>query len=198
MKSKKFIHREIMHRIQNRLFQGKAIILLGPRQSGKTTLIKAVLEQSDQNYLMLNADEPDVRELLQEVTSTRLKTIIKGNRIVCIDEAQRISNIGLTLKLITDQIPEVQVIATGSSSLELNSSIAEPLTGRKFEFTLPPLSFSELASYYGLLEERRFLEHRLIYGSYPEVVTSSTSLHRRAAQIQAHCGKIIWSLRGEK
>jgi len=162
-----------MHRIQNRLFQGKAIILLGPRQSGKTTLIKAVLEQSDQNYLMLNADEPDVRELLQEVTSTRLKTIIKGNRIVCIDEAQRISNIGLTLKLITDQIPEVQVIATGSSSLELNSSIAEPLTGRKFEFTLPPLSFSELASYYGLLEERRFLEHRLIYGSYPEVVTSS-------------------------
>ena len=110
---------------------------------------------------------------MQEVTSSRLKTIIKGNRIVYIDEAQRISNIGLTLKLITDQIPEVQVIATGSASPGLNSSIAEPLTGRKFEFTLPPLSFSELASYYGLLEERRFLEHRLIYGSYPEVVTSS-------------------------
>ena len=173
MKSKNFIHRDVMGRIQERLFPSKAVILLGPRQSGKTTLIEAVLELSGESYLMLNADEPDVRELLQNVTSTRLKTIIKGNRIVCIDEAQRISNIGLTLKLMTDQIPEVQTIATGSSSLELNSSIAEPLTGRKFEFTLPPLSFNELASYHGLLEERRFLEHRMIYGSYPEVVISS-------------------------
>jgi len=173
MKSKNFIYRDVMGRIQERLFQGKAVILLGPGQSGKTTLIEEVLELSGESYLMLNADEPDVRELLQDATSTRLKTIIKGNRIVCIDEAQRIPNIGLTLKLMTDQIPEVQTIATGSSSLELNSSIAEPLTGRKFEFTLPPLSFNELASNHGLLEELRFLEHRMIYGSYPEVVTSS-------------------------
>src|SRR6056297_2298147 len=172
MKSKNFIHRDVMGRIQERLFQGKAVILLGPRQSGKTTLIEAVLERSGESYLMLNADEPDVRELLQDATSTRLKTIIKGNRIVCIDEAQRIPNIGLTLKLMTDQIPEVQAIATGSSSLELNSSIAEPLTGRKFEFNLHPLSFEEISSHHGLLQERRFLEHRLVYGSYPEVVTS--------------------------
>lgn len=161
-----------MHRMQARLFQGKAIILLGPRQSGKTTLIKALLAELDQNSLLLNADEPDVRELLNEPTSTRLRTIIGENRIVCIDEAQRIPNIGLTLKLITDEIPDVQAIATGSSALELNSSIAEPLTGRKFEFILPPISFGEMAAHHGLLEERRFLEHRLIYGSYPEVLTS--------------------------
>ncbi|MDY6824377.1 MAG: AAA family ATPase [Thermodesulfobacteriota bacterium] len=140
-----------MSRIQDRLFQGKAIVLLGPRQSGKTTLVKAVLEASDEKYLLLNADEPDVRELLQEVTSTRLRTIIGDHRIVCIDEAQRVANIGLTLKLLTDQIPEVQTIATGSSSLDLNSSIAEPLTGRKFEFILHPLSFAELTSHHGLL-----------------------------------------------
>ncbi len=173
MKSNIIIPRELISRIQDRLFQGKAIIILGPRQSGKTTLIKAILDQSNEKYLMLNADEPDVRELLREVTSTRLRTIIGENRIVCIDEAQRIENIGLTLKLLTDQLPEIQAVATGSSSLDLNSNIAEPLTGRKFEFILYPLSFNELAAHHGLLEERRFLEHRLIYGSYPEIVTSA-------------------------
>ena len=172
MNSKKIILREISSRIQERLFLGKAVILLGPRQSGKTTLMKILLEQSGEKHLLLNADEPDVRELLNGVTSTRLRTIIGDHRIVCIDEAQRIPNIGLTLKLMTDQLPHVQTIATGSSSLELNSSIAEPLTGRKFEFTLFPLSFGELAAHHGLLEERRYLEHRLVYGSYPDIVTS--------------------------
>ncbi|MFO7761560.1 MAG: ATP-binding protein [Desulfobia sp.] len=172
MNSQIIVFRELIPRIEARLFQGKAIILLGPRQSGKTTLIKEVLERSGEKYLMLNADEPDVRELLQEVTSTRLRAIIGENRIVCIDEAQRIANIGITLKLLTDQIPEVQAIATGSSSLDLNSSISEPLTGRKFEFILYPLSFGEMSGHYGLLQERRFLEQRLIYGGYPEVVIS--------------------------
>jgi len=172
MKSKDIISRQLARRISERLFQGKAIILLGPRQSGKTTLIQNVLEGTGEKYLMLNADEPDVRELLEGATSARLRTIIGDSRIVCIDEAQRIHNIGLTLKLLTDQIPEVQAIATGSSSLELGSSIAEPLTGRKFEFTLPSLAFAELANHHGLLEERRFLEHRMLYGSYPEVITT--------------------------
>lgn len=172
MKFGNIIPRQVAIRIQERLFQGKALILLGPRQSGKTTLIQEILQGSGENHLILNCDEPDVRELLEETTSTRLRSIIGKSRIVCIDEAQRIPNIGLTLKLLTDQIPEVQAIATGSSSLELNSSIAEPLTGRKFEFTLHPLSFEELSNHHGLLQERRFLEHRLVYGSYPEMVTS--------------------------
>ncbi len=171
MESINIILRELATPIQDRFFKGKATILLGPRQSGKTTLIKALLARTGLPYLLLNADEPDVRELLDNPTSTRLRTIIGNHKIFCIDEAQRIANIGITLKLVTDQIPEVQVIATGSSALELNSSIAEPLTGRKFEFTLYPLSFAELASHYGLLEERRYLEQRLVYGSYPEVAT---------------------------
>ncbi|MFO7686724.1 MAG: ATP-binding protein [Desulfobacterales bacterium] len=171
MKSKINISRELVQPIQDRFFKGKAIILLGPRQSGKTTLIKALLERSGQPFLLLNADEPDVRELLNHPTSTRLRTIIGTHKVLCVDEAQRIANIGLTLKLVIDQIPEVQVVATGSSAFELNSSIAEPLTGRKFEFTLFPLSFAELAAYEGLLEERRYLEQRLVYGSYPEVAT---------------------------
>ena len=172
MKSKNIIIRSIFSRMQARLFQNKAIILLGPRQSGKTTLIKALLEKTGEKYLLLNADEPDVRELFLGATSTRLKRIIGDNRILCIDEAQRIPDIGITLKLIIDQIPGVQVIATGSSSFDLNAGINEPLTGRKFEFTLYPFSFSELEQEYGLLEERRLLEHRLVFGSYPEIVTS--------------------------
>jgi predicted AAA+ superfamily ATPase len=171
MESKNIISRELMAAIRERFNEGKAIILLGPRQSGKTTLIKALLESLGQPYLLLNADEPDVRELLDNPTSTRLRTIIGGHKIFCVDEAQRVANIGLTLKLVIDQIPEVQVVATGSSALELNAGIAEPLTGRKYAFTLNPLSFAELAAHYGLLEERRYLEQRLVYGSYPEVAT---------------------------
>jgi len=172
MESKGYIERELSEPIKDRLFNGKAVILLGPRQSGKTTLVKKVLQQTGESYLLLNADEPDVRELLDAPTSTRLRNIIGQNRICCIDEAQRVPNVGLTLKLFTDEIPEVQVMATGSSSLELNSSISEPLTGRKFEFVLHPLSFGELSRHCGLLQERRYLEHRLVYGTYPEIVTA--------------------------
>jgi predicted AAA+ superfamily ATPase len=120
----------------------------------------------------LNGDEADVRELLSNTTSTRLRSIIGAHKIIFIDEAQRIENIGITLKLIIDQIQDVQVIATGSSSLELRNIINEPLTGRKYEYHLYPLSFSELVEHHGLLEEKRLIEHRLIHGYYPEIVTT--------------------------
>ncbi len=172
MKSENIICRSIEGRIQARLFEGKAIILLGPRQAGKTTLIESILHRRNEKTLTFNADEPDVRELLNNCTSTRLRSLIGENQLFFIDEAQRVPDIGLTLKLITDQIPEVQVIATGSSAFELNARTAEPLTGRKFEFMLYPLSFEELARQEGLLEEKRLLEHRMIYGLYPEIVVS--------------------------
>ena len=172
MESKDIIIRSAETRIQARLFKGKAVILLGPRQAGKTTLVEGILRKRAEKVLELNADEPDVRELLDNCTSTRLRALIGESRLLFIDEAQRVPNIGLTLKLVTDRIPEVQVIATGSSAFELNARIAEPLTGRKFEFMLYPLSFAELVRHHGLLEEKRLLEHRLIYGSYPEIVTS--------------------------
>lgn len=172
MKSKNIIIRSVGAQIEAQLFGGKALIVFGPRQAGKTTLIKHVLGRRKEKVLELNADEPDVRELLDKCTSTRLRSLIGEGRLLFIDEAQRVPDIGLTLKLVTDQIPEVQTIATGSSAFELNARTAEPLTGRKFEYMLYPLSFAELVLHHGLLEEKRLLEHRLVYGAYPEIVTS--------------------------
>lgn len=167
------IKRTIENQIEQFFFKGKALILFGPRQSGKTTLMEAILNKRTESVLMLNGDEADVREALTNTTSTKLKSIIGTHKIVFIDEAQRITDIGLTLKLFTDQIKNVQVIATGSSAFELAHNTNEPLTGRKFEFQLFPLSFAEMVSHHGLLTEKRLLEHRLIYGYYPEIVTGS-------------------------
>jgi hypothetical protein len=163
------IKRILLNDIQRRLFQGKAIILFGPRQCGKSTLIEDMLK--DKEHLYLNGDDADIREQLTNTSATRLKTIVGGYKIVFIDEAQRIPNIGLTLKLFTDQLKDIQVIATGSSAFELSSKVNEPLTGRKFEFMLYPFCFGEMVAYHGYIQERRFLEHRLIYGYYPEIVT---------------------------
>lgn len=164
------IERELKKRIEKRLFKGKAILIFGPRQVGKSTLVEEILKERE--YLYLNGDEADVREQLTNTTSTQLKALIGSSKIVFLDEAQRISNIGLTLKLFTDQIKDVQVIATGSSAFELSAQVNEPLTGRKFEYFLYPISFGEMVNHHGLLEEKRLLEHRLIYGYYPEIVTS--------------------------
>lgn len=163
------IKRVLLNDIQRRLFQGKAILLFGPRQCGKSTLIEDMLK--DKEHLYLNGDDGDIREQLTNTSATRLKTIVGSYKIVFIDEAQRIPNIGLTLKLFTDQLKDIQVIATGSSAFELSSKVNEPLTGRKFEFMLYPFCFAEMVAYHGYIQERRLLEHRLIYGYYPEIVT---------------------------
>ncbi len=128
-----------------------------------------MLAQKD--HLYLNGDDADVREILTNTTATRLKTVVGNKPILFIDEAQRIPNIGLTIKLFTDQIKNVQVIATGSSAFELSSQVNEPLTGRKYEFMLYPLSFAEMVQHDGLVHEKRLIENRLIYGCYPEIVT---------------------------
>jgi len=165
------INRFLENEIKKRFFKGKAIIIHGPRQSGKTTLTQRLTEDSPEKTLWLNGDEPDVREMFSGVTSTRLKAIFGKKRIVVIAEAQRIPGIGLTMKLITDQIKNVQLIATGSSSFELADKTSEPLTGRKYEYFLYPLSLEENVGHYGLLEEKRMLKHRLVFGCYPEIVT---------------------------
>lgn len=167
------IRRELEKQIERNFFKGKALILFGPRQSGKTTLMEMILKKRKEAILVLNGDEADVRESLSNTTSTRIKAIIGNHKIVFIDEAQRIPNIGLTLKLFTDQLKDVQVIATGSSAFELAYKTNEPLTGRKFEFRLFPLSFGEMVKHHGLITERRLLEHRLVFGYYPEIVSSS-------------------------
>lgn len=166
------IRRILESQISGELFRGKAIILMGPRQTGKTTLIRSLSDSTNQPVKWLNGDESDVRDLFREPTSNGLKLMAGDARILVIDEAQRIRNIGIAIKLLVDNYPELQVIATGSSSFELANEINEPLTGRKFEHFLFPLSFTELRNHLGMMEEKRLLNHRIIYGSYPEVINN--------------------------
>lgn len=157
--------------VRERLNTGKAIILFGARQVGKTTLLKTLFGDSEE-VLWLNGDEMDVQSLFGNSSASRFRAIFGTKKTIVVDEAQRISDIGLRLKLITDQIPEVQLIATGSSSFELANQINEPLTGRKWEYKMYPISFGEMVTHHGLLEEKRMLSHRLVYGYYPEVVNN--------------------------
>lgn len=166
------IKRKLTEELRKRLNGKKALIVYGARQTGKTTLIKDILSEISGNVLYLNGDDSDVRELFGSYSSTRLRAIIGKNDTVFIDEAQRIKEIGLIIKIIADNFTDIKVIATGSSSFELLSNISEPLTGRKYEFLLYPLSFGEMVEHHGLLDESRLLEHRLVYGYYPEIVTS--------------------------
>ncbi len=165
------IKRILYSTILSKIFKGKSIILIGARQVGKTTLLKTLLSENS-DLLWLNGDELDIQKLFTNISATRLKAVIGQNKIVVIDEAQRIENIGLRLKLITDSIPEIQLIATGSSSFDLANKINEPLTGRKWEYKLYPLSFSEMVEHHGIIEEKRLIPHRLVYGYYPDVVNN--------------------------
>ncbi|MGI6394898.1 MAG: ATP-binding protein [bacterium] len=166
------IERKIGKILKSKEGSNKALIILGARQTGKTTLLKMLYGKRD-DVVWLNGDEPDTQSMFENITSTRLKAILAGKKIVVIDEAQRIRDIGLKLKLITDNIPEVQVIASGSSSFDLANFINEPLTGRKWEFQLYPLSFAEMAERTNFLDELRLLPHRMVFGYYPEVVNSA-------------------------
>lgn len=166
------IERLLQTNIEKRLKDIKAIILFGPRQVGKSTLMDLMNEKLTQPVIHWNGDQSDIRNMLQNPTSDFLKTLIGNAKTLIIDEAQRIENIGIAIKLITDQIKDVKVIATGSSSFDLANKIKEPLTGRKWEYQLFPLSFEEMVNKNGFLEERRLLEHRLIFGYYPEIVTN--------------------------
>lgn len=164
------IHRQLHKVVQQKLFRGKAILIIGPRQSGKTTLIRAIEDEAEEPVRYLNCDEPDIRNLLTDATSSALKHLIGNAQIIMIDEAQRVKNIGLTMKLIIDSFKDIQLVATGSSALEFANEINEPLTGRKWEYRLLPFSTQELAEHSGMIEERRLLGHRLVYGMYPDLV----------------------------
>lgn len=155
--------------IADSMKSGKAIILTGARQTGKTSLLHMLFPDME-DVLFLNGDNFDVQEIFRTLSAERMRAYLGKKKTLIIDEAQRIPDIGLRLKLITDQLPDILLIATGSSSFELANKVNEPLTGRKRDFRLYPLSFSELAQEYGLLAEKRMLPHRLVYGSYPEVV----------------------------
>lgn len=164
------IKRELFQKLNEKFNKGKAIVLLGPRQVGKTTLINTCLEGKD--FLFLNGDDPEIRNLLENTGVSKLRSIIGKNSLIFIDEAQRIKDIGLIAKMIIDQFKEVQLLISGSSTLEINQSTQEPLTGRKFEYQLFPISWEEFENHVGYLEANTQLEERLIYGMYPDVLNN--------------------------
>lgn len=162
--------RTITDKIKNKLDSGKAIVVIGPRQVGKTTLIESILESKD--YLLLNGDDPKTRTLLTVPNTEQIRTIIGKHKYVFIDEAQRIEGVGLTMKIITDRFKNVQLFASGSSSFELSNKVNEPLTGRKWEYQLFPISWEEYENHHGFLYAEQNLENRLLYGFYPDVLNN--------------------------
>ena len=189
------ILRKLKEVIESQFYNGKAIVLIGARQVGKTTLLKQLAQQNEPSVLWLNFDEPETRALLGETNVAKLQLLIGGAKLVVIDEAQKVNDIGMTLKLIVDNFKEVQVVATGSSAFELHNRLNEPLTGRKLEYRLFPISSAEMIQTYGLLEEKRTLENRLIYGSYPDIVTHPEKARLYLTELtQSYLYKDIFSL----
>lgn len=165
------IERELLPILREKLFTGKAIILMGARQTGKTTLLHELISGIP-DTIWLDADIPEVKTLFESGSPDRFKAQFAGKKLIVIDEAQRIKDIGIRIKHLTDHFRDIQVIATGSSSFELAEEVNEPLTGRKWEYNLFPLSFSEMVRHHGYITEKSLLAHRLVYGYYPEVVNS--------------------------
>lgn len=176
------IQRRLSKTIESKLFSGKAIVIMGARQTGKTTLVKVLLSDRD-DVLWLNGDEQFVRDLMENISVAKYKSLIGDNQIIVIDEAQRIADIGIKTKLLTDNFKDKQVILTGCSSFELANKINEPLTGRKWEYRMYPLSFGEMSAHFGMLQEIQNLPLRLVYGCYPDVVCHQGSEHEVLTQL---------------
>ena len=170
-----YIPRSIEPKIREWLFKGKVVVIYGARQTGKSTIVKRILADYPNESKYFNGDETGTRRQFDGAgDASTLDKIVGENKIVVIDEAQKIEGIGLKLKILVDSFPERQIIATGSSSFDLANKISEPLTGRAVQFTLYPLSLRELSKIWDPAEINLQLENLLIYGSYPAVVTASS------------------------
>lgn len=165
------ITRAIESRIQNALDKKKVVTIMGPRQVGKSTLAERIIP-NDANILEINGDNTDVQSMFVNIDEAKMKILIGNKNFLFVDEAQKIENVGNMLKIVAEKFDGVRIIVTGSSAFKLASAVNESLTGRKREFKLYPLSFKEMANNTSVVEESRMLDHRLIYGYYPEVVTS--------------------------
>jgi|SRR3989339_1141530 len=165
-----FIPRILSNTILKKLHNdNKALIIYGPRQTGKTTMIEKILKNLDLKILTVNGDQEKYIDILSSTDLNKLSSFVSGNNILFIDEAQKIPNIGLNVKILIDNIKNLKIILTGSSSFDLSNKISEPLTGRSWIYNLFPISFLELSAIYNHFELNEILEERLIYGSYPEI-----------------------------
>lgn len=165
------IERKLKTQLEQHWNSGKVLIVLGPRQVGKTTLLEQLCSREGE-FLLLNGDDIVTQQTLENIGEVHLKQLIGNHQTVFIDEAQRIHNIGLLLKIIHDRIKHVRVVVSGSSALELSSNINEPLTGRKWEYQMYPISWAELSNHFGVLGTKQQFELRLIYGMYPDVINN--------------------------
>lgn len=173
-----YILQKQLENLRNLIKPNKVIIIYGPRRCGKTTLLKKFLEGIREKYLLVQGEDIFVQEYLSSQSITKLKNFIGDHKLLAIDEAQRIVNIGLNLKLIVDNIERIKVITTGSASFDLYQKLGESLTGRKITLCLFPLAQLELSKIEKPHETRANLETRLIFGSYPETILAKDDKER--------------------
>ncbi|MCK9577956.1 ATP-binding protein [bacterium] len=192
--------RIIQKKIEKELFKGKVIIVYGARQVGKTTLVKKILKERGEERNYFDCEFLSVQEALSQLEPKRIKDFLGNSKLVVLDEAQKIKDIGLVLKLLIDTYPEMQVIATGSSSFDLASKVSEPLTGRKVVFNLFPVSLQEVKDSEGLLEVNSSLEKILRCGLYPEVFFSHNeeSINKLEEIASSYLFKDVLGLEGIK
>lgn len=174
------IKRTLFTQLEASLKPGKVLVLYGPRQVGKTTLAKDLMASLPLRSKFVNADELLYREILASQNSQRLGELLGYAELLVIDEAQRVPDIGLNLKILVDTFPQAKIIATGSASFELASKLSEPLTGRKLTFNLYPVSYEEVQDAFGKIESRAQLERWLIWGGYPAIVTTDQPASRES------------------
>ena len=167
------LNRALLPQLQDYLIPGKVLVLYGPRQVGKTTIAHALMNTSSLRSRFINADELLYREALASQDRQKLGEVLGDAELLIIDEAQRVPEIGLNLKILVDSFPQARILATGSASFDLANKISEPLTGRKITFTLYPISYQEIIQEFGTLEAKNQLERWLVWGGYPDIVTAS-------------------------
>lgn len=196
-----YIKRIIAEKIAERMQPNRAVLIFGARRVGKTMLIKQITDGFAGKTMMLNGDDMDIQALLGDSSIANYQRLFSDVELLVIDEAQNIPDIGKKLKLIVDEIPGIKVIASGSSSFDLKNKTGEPLVGRATQFFLTPFSQAELSQTENVLDTRRNIETRLIYGSYPDVVLAKSNVIREEYLrdlVDAYLLKDILSIDGLK